>query len=712
MTDHWKKGIIICADQEAEAAASAKLDPQVRALWEAGKPDAVEELLLSRVSEAPLDLRLFVPVLRHFVKNDKTETAQMFLDFLLDAVRSRKADAEELSLLRALLLAWPEALPVRTSLVDKLRGLYGDTPNIKILIKHCRIFDPGVEPLSALRALEHWLRFNLGRGVYMPKKGTGRISEINPALETVRAVFPGSAAPLSFKLDEAARLLEPLPPGHFLLATIDNPESLRELAITDSGEFLRRLFLSVNRPLSLNELKDMCSGIVNAERWSSWWSSARKDRRLTVTAGNECVWNDSVENAESSILEQFKAAPVHERMETARRYAGRSPALAAAMKAQLVNDARTVRENNPGLALELLLTLDKPADTADSRTMLADLLSAPEAPETVLSVQNRLLRKRALAMLRESRKDWPALYALLIRSENDAQLLTYLYDSLRGNSSDALDGIVAETMSSPAKAGHFFIWLCREINTRTELQHFADWQLLQIILQLLTDNAMKKHQATLKKLFAEDGIFHQTARHLTPEQAKFLLDQLDRDTVLEDYRRERLCSDLRAWYPQADETGEKTFYVSPEALKIRQEEFVKLTGVEIPRNTEEIIKARAHGDLRENFEYHAARARQEMLSSRAKTLHDELQSARPIERSKIDPSTVCIGTTAHLLPVENGADDVIITILGPWDSAPAQNIISYLAPAAAGLLGRARGAQVTFNGKCFKIADIAVYSPS
>jgi transcription elongation factor GreA len=706
MTDNWKNGIILCADAAAGAAACAKLDPQVRALLEANRPDAVEELLLGRASDALLELRFFVPVLRHYVKNDKAETAQMFLELLLDACRSRAAEEEELSLLRALLVAWPQALTVRTMVVEKLRRLYGDTPDLKRLIAHCRILETA-EPLPALRTLEYWLRYGKDRCVYMAGKGAGRISEINIALGTVRAVFPDSAAPLSFKLDEAARLLEPLPPGHLLFDAINHPEDIRQLADSDGRELLRRLFSSVKRPVSLNELKDMLAGIVNPDRWSAWWSDVCKDRRLTVSTGNLCTWNDSAENAEAAILEQFMNAGSRDRMEISRRYAGRSSSLAAAMNARLAKDACHERETDPGLALELLLSIEKTAETAESKTMLAGLLSRTEAAEFIHGVANRSSRKRALALLREYRQDWPELYAFLIRTESDAQLSALLYDSLRENNSGLLDGIVMETISSPAAAENFFLWLCREMTVRTELKHRADWQFLQLILQLLTNNTMKKHQTALRKLFDEDGIFHQTMRTLDTGQAKQLKTQLERDTALEDYRRERLLRDLRAWYPGTHKNSEKTFYASAAAIKIRQEELEKLTNIDIPHNTDEIIKARAHGDLRENFEYHAARARQEMLSSRAKTLHDELQLARPVERAGINTSSVCVGTAVRLSAAENQTEIVTITILGPWDSDPARGIISYLAPAAKVLLGKRKGEQVLFNEKPFLIEDIS-----
>ncbi|MBN1129103.1 MAG: GreA/GreB family elongation factor, partial [Chitinispirillaceae bacterium] len=103
-----------------------------------------------------------------------------------------------------------------------------------------------------------------------------------------------------------------------------------------------------------------------------------------------------------------------------------------------------------------------------------------------------------------------------------------------------------------------------------------------------------------------------------------------------------------------------------------------------------------------------ARARQEMLSSRAKSLHDELQFARPIDPSKVDPSTICIGTTATLIPKE-GSGEQKVTILGPWDSDPEKNVFSYQARVAEGLLGKKTGDTVLFHEKHYVIGPITVW---
>jgi len=75
-------------------------------------------------------------------------------------------------------------------------------------------------------------------------------------------------------------------------------------------------------------------------------------------------------------------------------------------------------------------------------------------------------------------------------------------------------------MASPTLAPEFFIWLCRELTERPELERFANWNFLQLIIQLITKNMMREQNAALRKLFDEEGSFHRIARKL--DRADFL----------------------------------------------------------------------------------------------------------------------------------------------------------------------------------------------
>jgi transcription elongation GreA/GreB family factor len=708
MADRWKTGIAFSADPAVEAALGARLDPQVKLLFEENAEGGVEELMLSRVETNPGDLQFFIPIFRHFIRNDKKDAAQTYIDLLIEAYRKGKMETGEIALLRALLVIWPDAPGPRKMLLEHVRRLYGESPNFKRLVTHCRILDAG-EPQAAFKRFENWLRYEEGRVVYLATRGVGRVREINLTLDTIKVYF-GLIGGLSFKPDEAARMLEPLPPGHFLIETIDRQKELKALAKSDAPELLRRLFTAVNRPLPLSELREMLAEVVDPAQWNSWWTAARKDRRLTVSKSNLCTWSDSADDADAALLGQFMAAPVRERLDLARKFAKRSPRLAASMAGELLKDALREMQGDGALSLELFLALEKlpdPGGTAERAAALSALVQLPDALDFVRRLPDRAMRKRALALVREHREDWHALFSQLIRSEADAQSIVLLYEALREFDPAFANDLVSEIMSSPSIAPDFFIWLCRELTTRPELARFATMPFLQLILRLLQGNVIKEQNASLRKLFDEDGAFHQVARRLDTDQAKQLIVLLDRDSSLEDYRREKMLKDLRAWYPESHEVKDTTFFVSADALSVRQAEFTKITTVDIPHNTEEIIRARAHGDLRENFEYHAARARQELLSSRAKTLHDELQLARPIDFARIDASVVCIGTAVRLSQVGSG-EEVLVTILGPWDSDPAKNVLSYMARAAAGLLGKRVGDAAEFNEKQYTVAEIKV----
>jgi transcription elongation GreA/GreB family factor len=106
--------------------------------------------------------------------------------------------------------------------------------------------------------------------------------------------------------------------------------------------------------------------------------------------------------------------------------------------------------------------------------------------------------------------------------------------------------------------------------------------------------------------------------------------------------------------------------------------------------------AKEHGDLRENFEYHAARQKHEYLSARIATLADELSRTRPLDAARIDASEVRVGTRVRLRG--DAGDERDVTILGPWDSKPEESIYSYQSEFAQRLLGSKPGERVTLSG--------------
>ncbi len=140
-----------------------------------------------------------------------------------------------------------------------------------------------------------------------------------------------------------------------------------------------------------------------------------------------------------------------------------------------------------------------------------------------------------------------------------------------------------------------------------------------------------------------------------------------------------------------------------------EQELRQIKSVERPSIVREIEAARAHGDISENAEFHAAKERQSHLEGRVRLLEDRLARAQVIDPSGQTPDKVRFGVTVDLEDVESG-ERVTYQILGEEESDAAQGRISVTSPVARALLGKEVGASVSVRvpkgTREFEILDI------
>ncbi|MDP8217676.1 MAG: transcription elongation factor GreA [Candidatus Theseobacter exili] len=115
-----------------------------------------------------------------------------------------------------------------------------------------------------------------------------------------------------------------------------------------------------------------------------------------------------------------------------------------------------------------------------------------------------------------------------------------------------------------------------------------------------------------------------------------------------------------------------------------------LINTEKPAVTREISVAAEHGDLSENAEYDAAKAKQELLSKEIFNITQKLDGTNFIEELNIPGDRVTLGVSVILEDIEQNKK-VPYTILGPDDSDVEKGIISYLSPIAKCLIGKVTG---------------------
>lgn len=122
-----------------------------------------------------------------------------------------------------------------------------------------------------------------------------------------------------------------------------------------------------------------------------------------------------------------------------------------------------------------------------------------------------------------------------------------------------------------------------------------------------------------------------------------------------------------------------------EALK---KELNRLKTIERPRIIEAIATARAHGDLKENAEYHAAREQQSFNEGRIQEIESKLAHCQVVDISKI-PNTgkVVFGATVHLCHLQTDAE-ISYQIVGEDEADIKINKISYSSPIGRALIGK------------------------
>ena len=125
-----------------------------------------------------------------------------------------------------------------------------------------------------------------------------------------------------------------------------------------------------------------------------------------------------------------------------------------------------------------------------------------------------------------------------------------------------------------------------------------------------------------------------------------------------------------------------------------KEELSHLKKVERPQVIEAISEARAHGDLKENAEYHAAKEKQGMMEARIKLVEGKLQNAQVIDVSKMENTgKVIFGATVDLLDLDTDKQ-IKYTIVGDEESDIKSGKISVNTPIARGLIGKHEGDEV------------------
>ncbi len=139
------------------------------------------------------------------------------------------------------------------------------------------------------------------------------------------------------------------------------------------------------------------------------------------------------------------------------------------------------------------------------------------------------------------------------------------------------------------------------------------------------------------------------------------------------------------------------------------ENLKRLKSVERPKIVQEIEEARAHGDLSENAEFHAAKEKQSLVAAQISDIEDTLARAEVIDISKLSGDKIVFGATVTLAEVNSGGE-VVYQIVGDHEAEPKNGKISVSSPIARSIIGKNVGddvqVRIPTGTRNFEILDV------
>jgi transcription elongation GreA/GreB family factor len=556
--------------------------------------------------------------------------------------------------------------------------------------------------------------------------GFGRVAEWNLLLNQVLIDFPGKKAH-PMQLSYAAENLTVIPPAHFLAKKATDLPGVKALIKKDPVALMRNILESLGGSATVTQISQMVLGDIFTEpEWKRWWDSTKKLlnkegyfsvptkksepiqlRGEKVSRADELIkfFNQTRQPKEQvAALDQIiKFHHEFDRPETQlqpivaaiENVAARNQRLNAPLTFELVVGRDDLLARCPALkTTNLSLTLTRLIEDEQAR-LVTILPKLPAAKE-----------RRVLQLLPAALGPAWTTRALQLMLSNHARAVMQLPRVFTDEGKqDELRAFLERGIRDHSVTSEILTWLCKERDGEWRPLIMPD--LLGAILSALERDQHNENSrgSKLRDLLLDD-------RELIPDMfegaelsvARDAMRRLMLTPVFDELTKRSLLARIIKLYPELESviTGEQkeekseALVVSWSSLDKRKAEYEELVKKKIPENSKEIGVARSYGDLRENFEFKAAKEMQAVLMRRKSELETALHNARGTAFESPDTSQVSIGTIVGLRDSDSGNEESF-TVLGAWDGDPDRNIISYQTAIGQALLGHKLGEVVTLT---------------
>lgn len=689
----------------------------------------VREVWQKLLEYCPEETDFFYHVDRKIEKTLSGERAAELLQELYQYYKENELWNKAIDILKRIIDYDPKNPWVRNEIIDCYKGKFEDHSHLDEYLRISNLNQGWRNINDAIADFEKHIAFDAGNFVCHRSWGIGMIREIEDD-DIVIDFSRKRGHQMSLKM--AVNALSTLARDHiWVLKVIMKKEDLRQKIKNDIPWSLKTVIRSFDNAADMKKIKaELVPSVLTQGEWSSWSTQARKILKTDPNFGNLPDKRDVFtvrENPitlEEKIFNRFKAEKnFFPRLSIIREFIeDKNASLDSEYFAEMFDYFTTFLKSYNVINEIIVSSFIFIQETIDEYPYLdpgfelqfADILEQIEDIEGIFTkIEDGDIQKSFLKSIKQNDENWPDIFVKLFPN----YLSKYIIIELRENDyKDKISDLFRNIVENYRDYREAFIWLAKntseeawteKYNIEYEKILIGMVHLLEITFREIDNRRDVSQNRKINKqiqsfLFKENRIseyIEKAERESISRIVTLINDVKDIDPSI----KIELRSSITEMYPDFQfygETGidkaERRLLVTSESYHEKQKELSHILDVEVPKNSKEIGAAIELGDLRENAEYKAAKERQEFLNSSAGKLKDEIERAHILTKDDIDTSKVSFGTKVVLKNNINSKEEEYV-ILGPWESEPDKNIISYLSPLGEKLLHHKLGENLTFT---------------
>ena len=628
----------------------------------------------------------------------------------------------------------PKDTWARKEITDCYRGKYKSHSHLEEYIKSSNLTQSYRNVFEAINDFEKHIAFDKGSFVFHRNWGVGIIRKLEQDMLTINFGKTGGIHEMSLKM--AVSALKPLSKEHIwvLKATMKKDELAKKVK-DDKKWALKTIIQSFNNSCDFKKIKaELVPAILTTGEWTSWNTAAKKILETDAEFGvnpndiNQFIVREHEISPEEKLSNEFKAQKL---------FFARIEILMKFFNSDLTDNSSDLFSEMYAYFTGYLKNIKKVDELVIASYLLARKLSGIDkqflvpVKETFADLYNRLIDptpREVYELLKDSKNtslkddflecikmlpDWNVQYIKLFPTVLDEKLLNEL---IKGGFEADVQKLVRTAFEQPKDFRETVIYFfknCQEKEWYKNAGVSYEKQLITLINIIeLTFREINNHVNTTENkklnknasvlLFSEDTLFKYLAEN-DEETVKKLYTLIDDIADIDPNYKAQTRSKILEKYPdfkfrvsEEKTVQPKGMIVTAKMLEEKKAEADRLMNVEIPQNAKDIAEAREKGDLKENAEYKSAKEKQHMLNLSLSKLQEELNRATVFDPTTSTTAVVSFATVVTLTNKETNADEVY-TILGPWESDPDNNIISYMSPFGNAVMDKKVGEEFSFE---------------